>query len=813
VLIQNQPNRFSIPITGMHCVACATNVERALKKLPGVAEVGVNYASGKATLIQENASLDASGIVKAVTEAGYGVTTTTACFSVPTISCASCVATIERTLNRSRGVVAARANLAAKTVDVDYVPGLTELKTIAGAMSEVGYLATPIEAGKAALSPEDTHLSEYRRSGRRFIIAATGAAAVMLLMFVEIMPHQTTRWLMMAISLAVMATAGWVFFVRAWKAVRHWRADMNTLIALGAGAALGYSIAATIVPGFFPTEGAIPPVYYDTATMIIAFILLGNALEARAKSRASAVISSLLKLTPKMVWVQRGGEWVEAPTNSLAVGEIIRVRSGERIPTDGRIVEGTSAVDESMLTGEPLPVDKKASDELFGGTLNQAGSFLMQATRVGAETTLAGIIRLVEQAQGGKAPIQRIADRVAGVFVPVVLGIAVVSFTLWILIGPEPRLQYALNALVSVLIIACPCAMGLATPTAIMVGTGTAAARGVVFKGGEALEKAAHLDVILLDKTGTITEGKPSVTTITPVAGVSEEDLLRLAAAVETGSEHPLGQAVVRAARERGSAIGGLPPVSDFNSVAGRGVEARIDGKLVRIGSTEWLSESGVAFIPQSEMDNPNLIDSGSVLGAASEKQFVGWLVLADKERPSARQAIADLKTLGIKTVMLTGDRRQMAERIAASVRVDEVRAELLPEDKARYVAEYQRRGLKVGMVGDGINDAPALAQADVGFAIGSGSDIAVETGDVILIGADPMGVVWAVKMARRTMRIIKQNLFWAFFYNSLGIPLAAGALYPLTGWQLSPMIAAAAMAMSSVSVVTNSLRLRKMSG
>jgi len=570
---------------------------------------------------------------------------------------------------------------------------------------------------------------------------------------------------------------------------------------------LVYSIAATIVPGFFPTAGAIPPVYYDTAMMILAFILLGNALEARAKSRASAAIGSLLKLTPKMVWVQRGGEWVEAPTNSLAVGEIIRVRSGERIPTDGRIVEGMSAVDESMLTGEPLPVDKKVGDELFGGTLNQAGSFLMQATRVGADTTLAGIIRLVEQAQGGKAPIQRIADRVAGVFVPVVLGIAVVSFTIWMLVGPEPRLQYALNALVSVLIIACPCAMGLATPTAIMVGTGTAAARGVVFKGGEALEKAAHLDVILLDKTGTITEGKPAVTTIAPVAGVSGEDLLRLAAAAETGSEHPLGQAVVRAAQERGLS---LSPVSDFNSVTGRGVEATIDGKLVRIGSTEWLSESGVAFTPQSEMDNPNLIDSGSVLGVASEKQFVGWLVLADKERPSARQATDGLKALGIKTVMLTGDRRQTAERIAASVRVDDVRAELLPEDKARYVAEYQRRGLKVGMVGDGINDAPALAQSDVGFAIGSGSDIAVETGDVIIIGADPMGVVWAVKMARRTLRVIKQNLFWAFFYNSLGIPLAAGALYPLTGWQLSPMIAAAAMAMSSVSVVSNSLRLRK---
>ena len=593
----------------------------------------------------------------------------------------------------------------------------------------------------------------------------------------------------------------------------HKSADMNTLIAIGSGSAFIYSFIVTVAPGIVSagTETCVtglPPVYFDTATGIVALILLGRTFEARAKSRASSTISSLLKMKPHRALVVRDGKTVEIPASELEVGDIIRVRAGDQVPTDGEIIEGESTLDESMMTGESNPVEKGSGDFVFGGTINQTGSFLMKATRVGAETALSGIIRLVEQAQGSKAPIQRLADKVAGVFVPIVMSIAVITLVLWLIVGAEPRLTNGLTAFISVLIIACPCALGLATPTAIMVGTGTAASRGVIFKGGDALEKTAQLDILLLDKTGTITFGKPEVEKIIVSDTTDENRLLSLAATAGTGSNHPLSEAVVRAANERNIEF---TPAESFQSIEGRGIESRTGDDEILVGSPRWMDEKKQMINEYLRRKLGELEEEAvSILGIALNGTCLGWISLSDKERPTSGSAITALRSMGLRTIMLTGDKQAAAEKISERVGVDEFLAEVLPAEKANIVKKYCDVGLSVGMVGDGVNDAPSLAAADTGFAIGSCSDVALEVSDVTLVGSDPQGVAFAIKTARRTVKIIKQNLFWAFFYNSLGIPLAAGVLYPITGRLLPPMFAAAAMAFSSVSVVLNSLRLRK---
>lgn len=722
------------------------------------------------------------------------------------MTCASCVNNVERAAMSIEGVETASINLATRSAEVSFHSEITSLESIAKAISETGYDATPAE-GDNSISPLELHRKEYAEYLNKFVIAGVGSALVLLLAMTDFVPLMLSRWIMFALTTMVLAFAGRSFFVQAYKRTRHLTADMNSLIALGTGSAYIYSAVATIYPDLFPGYEGAAPVYYDTAVMIVAFILLGRTLESRAKSRASTAISGLVELTPRTARVIRGDETVELPTGELQIDDVIRVRSGERIPTDGVLMEGSSSVDESMLTGEPLPVDKSEGDSLFGGTLNSAGSFIMRATRVGRDTTLSGIVRLVEQAQGSKAPIQRMADRVAGVFVPIVLGLALITLGIWLTVGPEPKLMFGLTTFVSILIIACPCAMGLATPTAVLVSSGTAARRGIVFKGGETIETTAKLNKILLDKTGTITVGKPTVSEIKVSDGVDDDELISVAASAEQGSEHPLAAAILSEAEKRSLSI---QSVTEFESVPGKGIRAQLDGSVVSVGSPNWLLENGITIDSDQNRSSEELIQNGhSILGVGRGERLLGWIGLSDEIRATSIEAISDLKRLGIETVLVSGDRAETANRIAAQVGIERVISEVLPDGKVDQVVQYQRDGYKIGMVGDGINDAPALAQADVGFAIGSGSDIALEASDVTLIGSDPRGVAYSIRLAKQTVKIIKQNLFWAFFYNSVTIPVAAGILYPLTGKLLSPMIAAAVMAISSLSVVSNSLRLR----
>ncbi len=807
--------RKNITITGMHCASCSARVEGALSDINGVEDVSVNLATGRAAFDLTGNSISARSISEAIENIGFGVERITNRFSVEDITCASCVSRLEKILNAEAGVIETNVNLAARQITLTFIPGLTDAGRLMKTMKDAGYPARPVGQGAPEKNPEELNQLEYRTSRGRFITAAIGAVPVTVLSMTSLLAPELARPLMMIITALVLALAGNMFFTTAVRLALKGTADMNTLIAIGSGSAFLYSCAATVMPGLLPAGNGLPPVYFETATVIIALILLGRTLEARAKSKASSAISGLLRLVPKTAEVLRGDsdekhkDWKVVPASDLEIGDVIRVRAGEQVPTDCEITEGRSALDESTLTGEANPVEKAPGDSVYGGTINRAGSFLMKATRVGAETTLAAIIRLVEQAQGSKAPIQRLADRTAAVFVPIVLLIAVITLVTWLIIAPEMGIAHALTAFVSVLIIACPCAMGLATPTAIMVGSGTAAARGVIFKGGETMETAVKLDLLLMDKTGTLTVGEPVVETIVTADSYSEEGLLSLAAAAELGSGHPLASAVIEEARSRGVPV---KAVDNFQAIDGRGVVAEVDGEKLIIGSPNWLLEENVQ-ISGSLQDTLKQIEAEglSAIGVAVNNICIGLVGLSDQVRSASREAVADLKKMGLKTVMLTGDKPTAAQKIASLVNVDEFRAGVMPAEKAEMVQSYMNQGLKVGMVGDGVNDAPALAAADVGFAIGSGSDVALEAADVTLVGADPRGVGYAIRVARRTVSIIKQNLFWAFFYNSLGIPLAAGLSYPLTGRLIPPMFAAAAMAFSSISVVMNSLRLRRM--
>jgi Cu+-exporting ATPase len=737
------------------------------------------------------------------------VATTVLDLPVLGMHCAGCAARIEGALVKTPGVERAGVNFATTRATVAFDPAVVTPQRLVEAVRGEGYDAVLPEpdtpADEVAARARE---AEYRTFRLRFVIAAVLTVPVLVLaMAGHLLPHDpfdspATPWVELALTTPVLFWAGRGFFVGAWAAARHRAADMNTLVAVGTLAAYGYSLAATLLPHALHGH-----VYYEVAASIVTLILLGQLLQARATARTRGAIAALVKLRPKTARVERDGTEADIPIEQVRVGDVVLVRPGETVPLDGQVESGTSNVDESMLTGEPLPVAKGPGDAVVGGTLNQTGAFHFRATRVGADTVLQRIVKLVQEAQGSKAPIQRLADRVAGVFVPVVLAIAAITFVAWLVLAPaETRLTQALLAAVSVLIIACPCALGLATPTAILVGTGRGAQAGILIKGGEALERAHQVTTVVLDKTGTVTAGKPSVTDVLPIGGTAETDmeLLRLAASAERASEHPLAAAVVRAAEERGLT---LSHPDKFAAIPGHGIEAVVGGRTVLVGTARLLRDRGLP--PDVATADRFAAEGKTPVFVAVDGQPAGLIAIADRPKPSAAPAVQRLKQLGLKVVLLTGDTARTAKAIANKVGIDTVIAGVLPAGKAEEIARLQGAGEVVAMVGDGINDAPALAKADVGIAMGSGTDVAVESAEVTLVRGDLAGVPAAIELSRATMRTIRQNLFFAFAYNVLGVPVAAGMLYPLTHQLLSPVLASAAMALSSVSVVTNALRLR----
>jgi len=733
------------------------------------------------------------------------------------MTCASCVARVEQVLLSVPGVISASVNLASEKATVEYVEG-TEMANLRRAVKEAGY-----ELGSEAETLEDVTTAsqrELRNIRNRFILSAILSLSIMALMWAPVFVGKP--YLLWALATPVQFWAGLRFYRGTWGALKHRTADMNTLIAVGTSAAYLYSVVAVLFPGLFAAGGLEPNLYFDTSAMIITLILLGRFLEARARGQTSEAIKKLIGLQPKTAQVIREGKEVAIPVEDVQVGDLILVRPGERVPVDGFIREGYSSIDESMITGESIPVDKKADDEVIGASINKTGSFKFEATKVGKDTTLAQIIRLVEEAQGSKAPIQRLADVIASYFVPVVIGIAIITFIIWYFLGPPPALTFAFLNFIAVLIIACPCALGLATPTAIMVGTGKGAEHGVLIRSAEALERSHQINTVLLDKTGTLTRGEPKVTDIIAIPPSSQDDVLRLAASAEHGSEHPLGEAIVKAASEKNLE---LSPASDFNAIPGYGVEAWVEGKRLLLGNLRLIKDRGLSLNGMEEEANRLWVKGKTVMFLGIDDKVVGIIALADTLKPNAKEALEELHKMDIKAVMLTGDNRRTAEAIAEETGIDRVLAEVLPEHKAQEVKRLQDEGKVVAMVGDGINDAPALAQADVGIAIGTGTDVAMETGDITLISGDLGGIVTAISLSKHTMRTIKQNLFWAFAYNTALIPVAAGVLYLAFGHTgvpaglhfilgsygfLNPILAAAAMAASSITVVSNSLRLRR---
>ena len=840
------PSRVTLPIEGMHCGACAVTVQQRLAREPGVVEANVNYATARATVTLADSAPPLTSLVSAVRDAGYDCGHVTAELHIDGLHYAAGTARLETALGALPGVLAVAANQAAEIVRVEYVPGVVGARELEAAVSEAGFtVAEPV----AEDDPVERERIRARREERtllgKFVVAALAAVLTMGLsmplmagggahdLFARIVhvldrPFQhlfptlyaygavypgRLRWAMLVLTIPVLLWSARQFFGGAVSGLRHRSADMNTLIAVGAGAAFLYSVVGTVAPGLFAGSALRVDVYYEGVNFIIAFILLGRLLESRAKGRTSEAIRRLLKLRPNTARVQRDGGDQDVPIDDVVVGDRVIVRPGETIPVDGDVLDGQSTVDESMLTGEPMPVEKNAGDRVVGGTLNSTGSFAFRATAVGRETALAQIVRLVEDAQGQKAPVQALADRVAGVFVPVVISLALVAFVVWVIAGPAPRVLFGTVAFVTVLVIACPCALGLATPTAILVGTGEGARHGVLIRGGIALEQLRRVNTIVFDKTGTVTEGRP---TITHVLGVQRADgqpaasgeiLLRLAAAVERRSEHPFARAIVEAAESRSLKV---PEVERFVAMQGRGARGIVEKRLVEVISVRHAAERSIDLGSLTGDAERPAATWRSVMVVVVNDTTQGLLVVSDPVKESAAPALGRLREMGLRLYLLSGDSRAAAERVGADVGIDRVVAEVAPADKAEQIRRLRQDGRVVAMVGDGINDAPALAEADVGISLGTGTDVAVEASDVTLIRGDLRGVVAALELSRRTMRTIPGNLIFAFVYNVLGIPLAAGVLYPFTGLLLSPVVASAAMAASSLSVVSNSLRLRR---
>jgi Cu+-exporting ATPase len=732
------------------------------------------------------------------------------------MTCASCVNRIERFLNRAEGVAEASVNLATERATVRFDPAVIDRTGIVATIEAAGYeVGREAAAEASAAEAESAAVLERRAEAGTLLRQAVASLAIgAVMMAVMFWPGgapwpmaDINRWFLVPATI-VQFVFGRRFLVAALKGARHGEANMNTLVAMGTMAAYGYSVFVTLLPDVVMRAGLGMETYFDSAAVIIGLILFGRWLEARAKGRAAGAVKALMRLQPATARVLREGGEREVPIDQVVVGDLVRVRPGDRVPVDGVLIEGASAIDESMVTGESLPVEKTVGDRVIGATMNASGSFVMRAERVGRDTTLSQIVTLVEQAQGSKAPIQRLADRVTGWFVPAVIVIATLTFIGWMLLGPEPRLPLALTSAIAVLIIACPCAMGLATPTAIMVGTGKGAENGILIRDGAALEHAHRVTAVVLDKTGTITRGQPAVTLVRPVSGTTEAELMRIVAAAERGSEHPLAEAIVRHAD--GLGLEALP-VTAFEAVAGHGVRATVGGSQVLVGTEAHLEAAGVEVSGLSLLASEIAARGASPVLVARDGALLGLIGLSDTVKPESAAAVKRLRQAGLAVWMITGDRRATAQKIGAEVGIgpDRILADVLPAEKAAKVAELQASGMVVAMVGDGINDAPALAQADLGIAIGTGADVALEASDITLVGDDLRAVPTAVRLSRSTMRVIRQNLGWAFGYNVLLIPVAAGLLWPVAGLLLSPALAAGAMALSSVSVVTNSLRLR----
>ena len=803
--------KLDLPISGMSCASCANTIEKTLQGEAGVQKASVNFANQKAHVVYDVNQIDAAKLAQSVKSVGYQVGSNDVELAIKGMSCASCVNRVESALKQMPGILKASVNLSTERASVSYVPELVNFENLAAAVKDSGYEATLI----SGTEPEDFERKEreknYKKLFGKMVFSAIFSIIILfgsmaeIFTFLKSIPEQV-RWILLFIlTTPVLIYSGSQFYIGAWKALKHRAADMNTLIAIGTGAAYIYSVVATFFPAFLPDN--MRNIYFDTTAIIITLILLGRVLEARAKGRTSEAIKKLMGLQAKTASVIRNGKEIDLPIEQVLVGDIIVVRPGEKIAVDGKIVKGSSSVDESMITGESIPVEKNVGDEVIGATINKTGSFQFKTTKVGKDTALAQIIKMVQDAQGSKAPIQRLADIIAGIFVPIVIAIAILAFVVWFDFGPQPALTYALITFVTVLIIACPCALGLATPTSIMVGTGKGAENGILIKGGEALETAHKIQAIILDKTGTITNGEPKVTDVLVFNEFDKNDILSLAASAERGSEHPLGEAIYKSAEEKGLTIS---ESTKFKAIPGHGVEALVNNVKVQLGNLKLMQEQNIRT--DSVKDQlVNLADQGKTpMFVAFDNKLVGIIAVADTLKEDSEKAIQTLHRLGLEVVMMTGDNKRTAEAIAKLVNVDRIFADVLPEEKANHVKKLQSEGKIVAMVGDGINDAPALAQADVGIAIGTGTDVAMEASDITLIKGSLTSVAHAIQLSKATMRNIKQNLFGSFIYNTLGIPVAAGVLYPFIGLLLSPIIASAAMAASSVTVVSNALRLKR---
>jgi Cu+-exporting ATPase len=807
--------RIELPVSGMPLNEHAAHLESTLRALDGVSEGKVNLTTSKLEVQYDSQKVDVARLVGAVKSIGFQVGVTNVKIGIENLRCASCVKFIEDELKSTPGVLGANVNLATQEASVDYLPQNTTLAALNAAIETWGYKPRPAISDASVDKQEEAHAHEYRRLMNKFWFAAAISLPVMATAYYQFIPFlnglsmDTLRvlWGFTALlTLPVMFWSGSDFFTGAWAAFRHRSANMNTLISLGTSAAWLYSTFAILFPAIFP-QGTSEP-FFDVVSVVIALVVLGQALELRAKGQSSMAIKKLLGLQAKTARVIRDGKEMDLPVEEVLIGDVVQVRPGEKVPVDGVIVEGSSAVDESMLTGESMPASKKMGDEVIGATMNKTGAFKFRATKVGKDTALAQIVKMVQDAQNSKAPIARMADTVSGYFVPVVMMLAVLTFVIWFDFGPQPHLVYALVTSVTVLIIACPCALGLATPMSLMVGIGKGAENGILIRSGEALQTAQGIQIVVLDKTGTITKGKPELTdtVMSEQSPVSSDELLKFAASIEKVSEHPLAQAIVDGAQARKLE---LVEVTDFEAIPGHGVSAKVNGRNMLIGNLKLMNRENIALGSLEEKSKLLADDGKTPMFIALDGKAAGIVAVADTVKEDSAEAIAALQKMGIEVVMITGDNQRTADAIARKVGVKRVLAEVLPEDKAQNVQKLQAGGKKVAMVGDGINDAPALAQADVGLAIGTGTDVAIEASDITLIRGSLKGVVTAIEVSRATMGNIKQNLIGAFFYNALGVPVAMGLLFPFFGLLLSPLIAGAAMAFSSVTVVGNANRLR----
>ncbi|EMF0917918.1 heavy metal translocating P-type ATPase [Providencia stuartii] len=817
-LSQSSANRLSLPVEGMTCASCVGRVERALKAVDNIDTAVVNLATERADItFKEHVDVDAA--IRAIESSGYKVREEITELAIEEMTCASCVGRVEKALTQIPGVIEASVNLATERARIRHLSGAVTVADLEAAVVQAGYKPRRLSDASTNVNEQaDERREQEERSLRRSLF--TAAIFTLPVFIIEMGSHfipgihhwvantlgQQLNWyIQFVLATLVLFGPGLRFFQKGVPALLRAAPDMNSLVAVGTAAAYGYSVVATFMPQILPVGTA--NVYFEAAVVIVTLILLGRTLEARAKGKTSQAIKRLVGLQAKTARVARDGKMIEIPLDEVATDDIVFVRPGEKIPVDGVVIEGASYVDESMITGEPVPVSKEIGSEVVGGTINKTGAFSFRVTQIGSNTVLAQIIRLVEEAQGSKLPIQALVDKVTMWFVPAVMAGAVITFFIWLIFGPDPALTFALINAVAVLIIACPCAMGLATPTSIMVGTGRAAELGVLFRKGEALQALRDVSVVALDKTGTLTKGRPELTDLVPAEGFEYDEVLALVAAIETRSEHPIAEAIVAAAKEKGISFAAI---EEFEAVPGFGVSAKVGGRSISVGADRFMKQLGLE-VSHFQPTALRLGEQGkSPLYAAIDGRLAAIIAVADPIKETTPEAIKALHSLGLKVAMITGDNAATAAAIAKQLGIDEVAAEVLPDGKVAALKQFRSNGNKVAFVGDGINDAPALAEADVGLAIGTGTDVAIEAADVVLMSGDLRGVVDAIALSQATIRNIKQNLFWAFAYNALLIPVAAGLLYPINGTLLSPILAAAAMALSSVFVLGNALRLKR---